>query len=546
MLRAGDGGSIIAGADAITDFQDGTDVLGLSGPLTYNDLVITQGNGTDTATANTVIRTSSGEFLAVVLNTQAANVNYLDVSVLSTTALNLTGTPGDDVLLGASGNDSISGGGGSDIILGRDGNDTITVGGNGGAAFSTKVDGGAGTDRLDIAYSGITGLRDFTLGLEGSATITLTDANAGTISFTGFESLYVNGNKYDCYPDYVYANGSSAGIGKVVWGETEKTLYAFPGGFLDVGALKYGPGFFPGYTNGDDVEFVGSSGSESISINMGRTASGYPYRDGGSVGILGHFIINTRGGNDNISQANLVNGDSVDLGSGDDTIAIKYSDLATLSLSKLEGGDGTDTLDLTEATVSASQELTLNTGSATGFENLIGTSAAQVLKGDANANVIQGGGGTDTIYGYAGDDYLYAGIKGYGFGGEVDPASNDNTNDVLYGGDGNDHLIGSAGTNILDGGLGADTLKGGANSDTFVLRAGDGGSIIAGADTFLDFTVGTDVIRLNDGLTFSSLVISQGTGSHLADTIIQIGSTHEYLAVLVGVTSSTLVGSCFE
>jgi hypothetical protein len=79
-----------------------------------------------------------------------------------------------------------------------------------------------------------------------------------------------------------------------------------------------------------------------------------------------------------------------------------------------------------------------------------------------------------------------------------------------------------------------------------VLRAGDGGNTIAGSDTFSDFTVGTDVIRLSDGLTFSSLVISQGTGSHLADTIIQIGSTHEYLAVLVGVTSSTLVGSCFE
>ena len=359
----------------------------------------------------------------------------------------ITGTSGNDYLAGTPGDDTISGGGGSDTILGRDGNDTITVGGNGGAAFSTKVDGGAGTDRLDIAYNGISSLKDFTLGFDGNATITLTDANGGVISLTGVESWYVNGRECVQYIGSYSFDVGSPGYGtKLIWGVQDKAVFALPGSVFYVGSGWLTS--FKGFTSSDNLEFVGSSGQDVINLNVGRTISGYPY--GGGPGYTGNLTINTNGGNDSISQANLVNGDSVDLGSGDDTIAIRYSDLATLNLTKLEGGAGIDTLDFTEATVSANQELTLNTGGATGFENLVGTSVGQVLKGDSNANEVQGGGGTDTIYGYAGDDYLYAGTKSYGFGGEVDPASNDTTNDIVYGGDGNDHLIGSAGTNVLD------------------------------------------------------------------------------------------------
>ncbi|MBM3642585.1 MAG: calcium-binding protein, partial [Alphaproteobacteria bacterium] len=180
VLRIGDGGNTIAGADTITDFQDGTDVLGLAGSLTYSDLIISQGNGTDTANTNTLIKTSSGEYLAVLLNTQAANVNYMDFAVLSATPLSLTGTAGDDVLLGAFGDDSISGGGGNDIILARDGNDAITVGGNGGQSFTTTVDGGAGSNTLNISY--VSGLGDFVSRRLNGETWQFIDANSGTIN----------------------------------------------------------------------------------------------------------------------------------------------------------------------------------------------------------------------------------------------------------------------------------------------------------------------------------------------------------------------------
>ena len=77
VLRAGDGGASVDLADVITDFADGTDTFGLSGSLTYNNLIITQGNGTDTSTANTVIKTST-EFLSILLHTEYTTITFLD------------------------------------------------------------------------------------------------------------------------------------------------------------------------------------------------------------------------------------------------------------------------------------------------------------------------------------------------------------------------------------------------------------------------------------------------------------------------------------
>jgi Ca2+-binding RTX toxin-like protein len=529
---------LTSGNDNVT-LSDGSEIIaGLGGNDTVN-----AGGGNDKyiggAGVDRVNGGAGNDYLygfdgADVLSSGTGN-NYIDGGKGNDS---VTGGVGNDTLVGGADNDTLSGGGGSDSVLGGTGDDTITVGQNNGQPFTTTVDGGAGTDTLTI-ISSLTSLANAASLTYSNGVSSLTDANGGVIQFSSIENFYLNSIQYIIKSDDS-VGVPSGGVRNLFWSPSEKLLVAVPGAVL---SANYLPNNLPGLQSSDTLTIAGSDGGDSLVLDVGRSGN-YPY--GGGPSFTGSFVINSKGGSDNIQSANLINSDQIDLGSGDDIISIKYSDLASLNVTKLEGGVGIDTLDFTNATVSASQELTLNTGSATGFENLIGTSAAQVLKGDVNANVIQGGGGADTIYGYAGDDYLYAGTKGYGFGGEVDPASGDNTNDVLYGGDGNDHLIGSAGTNVLDGGLGADTLKGGSNSDTFVLRAGDGGNTIAGSDTFSDFTVGTDVIRLSDGLTFSSLVISQGTGSHLADTIIQIGSTHEYLAVLVGVTSSTLVGSCFE
>ena len=83
----------------------------------------------------------------------------------------------------------------------------------------------------------------------------------------------------------------------------------------------------------------------------------------------------------------------------------------------------------------------------------------------------------------------------------------------------------------------------GGGVDTFVIRVGSGGLAITDADTFTDFTDGTDLIGLDNGLTFADLTIEQGTGSYSSHTIVKAGS--EYLAIVQNMTASDLTESSF-
>ena len=79
---AGDGGAGLAAADMLYDFEDGIDRIALTGGLSFADLTISQGNGTNTAAGNTVIGTNSGEYLAVLLHTSASAITGGDFQLL--------------------------------------------------------------------------------------------------------------------------------------------------------------------------------------------------------------------------------------------------------------------------------------------------------------------------------------------------------------------------------------------------------------------------------------------------------------------------------
>ena len=82
IIRSGDGGSALTDADIIMDFQDGTDVFGLSGGLNFDDLTINQGSGSNSS--HTIIRlTSSGEYLAIVKNISASSISVADFNTLN-------------------------------------------------------------------------------------------------------------------------------------------------------------------------------------------------------------------------------------------------------------------------------------------------------------------------------------------------------------------------------------------------------------------------------------------------------------------------------
>ena len=67
----------------------------------------------------------------------------------------------------------------------------------------------------------------------------------------------------------------------------------------------------------------------------------------------------------------------------------------------------------------------------------------------------------------------------------------------------------------------------GANGvDTFVTRSGDGNTTLTDTEVVTDFQDGTDVIGLDNGLTFAELTISQGTGDYASHTLVRFGAEY--------------------
>ncbi len=82
VFAAGDGGTSLAAADMLYDFEDGIDRIALAGGLDFVGLSISQGNGIDTAASNTVIRAGSEECLVVLLNVSPGSITAADFYTL--------------------------------------------------------------------------------------------------------------------------------------------------------------------------------------------------------------------------------------------------------------------------------------------------------------------------------------------------------------------------------------------------------------------------------------------------------------------------------
>ena len=139
-------------------------------------------------------------------------------------------------------------------------------------------------------------------------------------------------------------------------------------------------------------------------------------------------------------------------GGGDDTAVLKDNVLQEIKLD-LDGGDGEDTLDLSQ--VSHAVKVNLNRDKVgesklENFEDIIGTEFDDKVIGDGEDNEISGLGGSDSIRGRDGDDIL-VGNKG---------------DDFVFGGGGDDMLVwnNGDGSDLLDGDGGYDTVQ--VNFDT--------------------------------------------------------------------------------
>jgi quercetin dioxygenase-like cupin family protein len=126
-----------------------------------------------------------------------------------------------------------------------------------------------------------------------------------------------------------------------------------------------------------------------------------------------------------------------------------------------------------------------------------------------------------------------------GFDNSDDVINGQNGNDTLKGLSGNDLLRGEKNDDILVGGFGKDTLVGGDGKDTFVFARQ------TGIDIITDFTDTQDAIGLSNDLSFADLTITQGTGGSTGDTLINITSTNELIAILRGVTADNITSVDF-
>ena len=399
------------------------------------------------------------------------------------------------LILGLSGDDTITAGLGGDVLVGGEGNDTLNGNIMAESLFGDDGDdvlnGGMGADMLN-GGSGVD-LAQYTGAIAAvRADLVLSGANTGEAAgdiYTSIENLY--GSAHD---DVLLGNGA----GNIIWGDDgndrifgrsgDDELFGMNGNDVLIGAsgadmldggndddiLNGGLGAdeLNGGSGVDVAQYTGAAAALRVDLALSGTNTGeaagdtyisienlygsahdYVLLGDGDRNVLwgddGNDRIFGRDGNDSLFG---MNGDDVLIGGNDDDILNGGTGTDTLN-----GGSGVDRAQYTGATVGVRADLQLsgtNSGEAAGdtyilIENLYGSAHDDVLLGDGAGNRIWGDKGNDWVFGRDGNDALL-GMNG---------------DDVLVGGSGADTLSGGNDNDTLNGGTGADTLNGGSGVD---------------------------------------------------------------------------------
>ncbi|ABG33448.1 iron-regulated protein frpC [Roseobacter denitrificans] len=315
---------------------------------------------------------------------------------LFSNGLDIKGSNKSDLIIGSFGNDKIAGNGGDDLMFGLFGND--------------KMSGGLGDDRI-FAGAG----RDIVEGGEGEDALYGNNGNDVIVGNRGNDKMF-----------------GGSGNDKLVWNNGDGSDLMNGGSGYDKVQVNFDTDLVDDDLQNKDVaEFE----TTETGVQFARTE----VNDQSERGLFQLDIRETE-----VLETNF--------GGGDDTAVIKGDVLEKIALD-LDGGDGIDTLDLSQVDSGIKVDLAagkLAHSKAENFENVIGTEYQDLLRGDAQDNVISGLGGDDQLGGRAGNDTLI-GNKG---------------NDKVFGGDGDDLLIwnNGDGSDLMHGGNGYDRLQ--VNFDT--------------------------------------------------------------------------------
>lgn len=401
---------------------------------------LTVSSGTLTWTADGWLYHGSGlgpvTITYVITDGKATIIQHAYFSVIRNA---ITGTQGDDMLVGTACADDIKGLGGSDIIDGRAGDDYI--------------DGGAGDDHI----------------MGGSGNDILHGGEGNDIIFGGAGNDQISGG---------------AGDDRLFGDDGDDTIFGDDGNDQIHGG------------NGNDVLF-GGAGNDLVYGDAGDDKIEGEAGDDILAGGDGDDVVSGGDGNDRIEGGTgadlLLDGtgrDTVSGGEGDDHVVVALDGDQDI----YDGGAGTDTLDL--SATECGVDIDLAEGSAEGSEiGINDVSGFEIVRGGTGSDTISGSDGNETLSGGVGDDRI-AGHDGNDSldGGDGDDIIADgNGEDTVFGGSGNDVILASADGNddSFDGGEGFDTLDYSSSMEGIIVdfTQGTAGSSDIGNDTFSSFEI---------------------------------------------------------
>ena len=505
-LDGGAGNDLIeggAGADQLIG-GSGVDTASYANSLDGVNVSLTSGGGAGVGSGGE----AEGDTLLQIENLTGSAAG--DVLTGHGGANRLDGGAGDDILEGGAGADLLIGGAGSDQVSYASSIDAVTIdlsqesatGGDADGDVLISIEGVIGSAGNDV-LTGTAGVNR----LDGGAGNDLLEGGAGADVLIG--GLGVDTATYAASVTGVIVNleagrgsGGDAegdrliGIENLLGSSSADTLIGnFAANRLDGGSgndtLEGGAGadVLIGGAGLDTATYANSDAAVTVNLMAGTASGGHAEAD-----VL-FGIENLMGGAFNDRLMGDVGANLLEGGAGDDVLE------GAAGGDDLRGGQGNDIASYSSSASAVNVDLAAGTasgGDATGdtllsIEGVIGSAAADVLRGDGNANRLDGGsgddllegrGGADTLIGGAGTDVAtYAasgvGVSVYlsglaGSGGDaegdvlqgIENLTGSSLADVLFGNGADNVLDGGSGNDVLEGGDGADVLQGGAGLDT--------------------------------------------------------------------------------
>ncbi len=463
-------------------------------------------------------------------------IELADDSTLSYTDLlqrgiDVSGTSGNDTLIGTDLTDRIDGGAGDDALRGGVGSDTYRWGRGSGRDTIDNTDTSSGkTDTLQMGAGLTPG--DIVLTPNGNDLVIrllgTTDQVTVTNHFTGApidRLLFEDGTAWDVAAIQAHLGPNELTEGPDLFtGTVGNDVINALGGDDTVNGLA-GDDVIDGGA-GDDA-LRGGDGNDTLN---GGTGFNVLYGDDGNDSLRGGGTL--FGGNgDDLLEGGV--GTTMYGGAGNDVFTFRrtYSIDTTLVCDDWAAG-AVDAVsfaaDITPANIK------LNVYQSTGLAVIVtdpGTTASsslliknyfsananpaldelrfadgttwtyadvlsRMLTGTTGNDSLSGPGTNDTMHGLGGDDWVSGG----------------DGNDTVFGDDGNDTIFGKNGDDVLIGGTGTDLLYGEFGNDTYRFGRGDGqdvidedGDYIGTGDPALNW--GTDTLELGPGITESDVLL---------------------------------------